>query len=67
LTRPKKSVGQLEGIDFDAFFDHENFHHDKKFIESYLKHRQNKVARLRDTTFMMPTRKGNNNIIDDGV
>lgn len=50
-------MGQLEGIDFDAFFDHENFKHEKSFIESYLKHRQNRTTRLRDPHLKLPTLK----------
>jgi hypothetical protein len=38
----------LEGIDFDAFFDSENFTHTETFVESYLKQRQTKTTKLRD-------------------
>jgi hypothetical protein len=38
----------LEGIDFDAFFDSENFTHTEAFVESYLKQKQTKTSKLRD-------------------
>lgn len=52
------TVGQLEGIDFDAFFDDDNFTHQETFIENYLKHRQTKTTKLRDTSLITPPKRG---------
>jgi hypothetical protein len=43
-----KTVGELEGIDFDAFFDSDNYTHKKSIIDNYLIHRETKTSRLRD-------------------
>ena len=52
------TVGQLEGIDFDAFFDDDNFTHQETFIDNYLKHRQTKTTKLRDTSLIAPPKRG---------
>lgn len=52
------TVGQLEGIDFDAFFDYDNFTHEETFIENYLKHRQTKTTKLRDTSLIQAPKRG---------
>ena len=51
-------VGQLEGIDFDAFFNVENFTHANSFIESYLKERMNRTSKMRDLHLNLPTKRG---------
>lgn len=51
------TVGQLEGIDFDAFFDCDNFTHEETFIDNYLKHRQTKTTKLRDTSLIQAPKR----------
>ena len=55
------TVGELEGIDFEAFFNCDEFTHKQSVIDNYLNHRQTKTSKLRDmnTNFTMPPRKGN--------
>ena len=56
------TVGELEGIDFDAFFDCGNFTHQRAVVDNYLDSRQTKTSRLRDLNFSefpLPQRKGN--------
>lgn len=52
------TVGQLEGIDFDAFFDYDNFTHQETFIDNYLRHRQTKTTKLRDTSLIQGSKRG---------
>lgn len=54
------TVGELEGIDFDAFFDCDNFTHQQAVVDNYLENRQTRTSRLRDmnSEFPLPQRKG---------
>ncbi len=55
-----KTVGELEGIDFDAFFDCDNFSHQQAVIANYLDHRQTRTSKMRDANadLNMPVRRG---------
>lgn len=50
-------MGRLEGIDFDAFFDSDNYTHENKFIESYLVQRHNRTSRMRDMHLSLPSKR----------
>jgi len=58
LTQKMKTVGELEGIDFEAFFDSDNFTHEKTFFENYINQRKNKTSRLRDLHLILPPQNG---------
>ncbi len=51
-------MGELEGIDFEAFFNSDTFKHRETFIEYYLNMRQTKTTRMRDMHLALPARKG---------
>ncbi len=53
-------MGELEGIDFDAFFDCDNFSHEQAAIDNYLEQRQTKTSKMRDfnANFNKPLQKG---------
>ena len=53
-------MGELEGIDFEAFFDSENFTHQETIVGNYLKMRATKTTRMRDMQFIAPAKYGKN-------
>ena len=52
-------VGELEGIDFNAFFDPKKFSHKNPHIESYVEQKYTKTTKMRDKTFIFPTKESN--------
>ena len=55
----QKTVGELEGIDFEAFFDSDNFIHQETEVINFLKQKSTKTTRMRDTHVVHPPKFGN--------
>jgi hypothetical protein len=50
-------VGELEGIDFDAFFNSKKYSHKDSHIETFIEQKYTRTTRMRDLTFIPPTKE----------
>ena len=57
LNIEKKAVGELEGIDFDAFFNPDSFTHDEIQVKTFVESKYNRTMKMRDQNLTFPPKK----------
>ena len=50
-------VGELEGIDFEAFFNSKNYSHKESHLETFIEQKYTRTTKMRDLTFIHPTKE----------
>jgi hypothetical protein len=49
-------VGELEGIDFNAFFNPDNYSHKEAAVEVFIEQKYTRTTKMRDKNFIFPVK-----------
>ena len=54
-------VGELEGIDFNAFFNSDKFSHQEARVNCFIEQKYTRTTKMRDKNFVFPAKNSKNN------